>query len=72
VEERLSAILSAYQGKKDELIPILQQVQGDYGYLPEPEMLEIARFTKLPESRGLRGGDLLMPSSASPPSQEPG
>lgn len=51
MEERLSAILSAYQGKKEELIPILQKVQGDYGYLPEPELLEIARFTRLPESR---------------------
>ncbi|MBI2505219.1 MAG: NADH-quinone oxidoreductase subunit NuoE [Candidatus Latescibacteria bacterium] len=51
MEERLSAILSAYQGKRDELIPILQKVQGAYGYLPEPEMLEIARFTRLPESR---------------------
>ena len=51
MEERLSAILSAYQGKKDELIPILQKVQGDYGYLPEPEMRQIARFIKLPESR---------------------
>lgn len=51
MEERLSAILSPYQGKKEELIPILQKVQGVYGYLPEPEMLEIARFTKLPESR---------------------
>lgn len=51
MEEHLSAILSAYQGKKEELIPILQKVQGAYGYLPEPEMREIARFTKLPESR---------------------
>lgn len=51
MEERLSAILSPYQGKKEELIPILQRVQGEYGYLPEPELLEIARFTRLPESR---------------------
>ena len=47
----MSAILSAYQGTKNELIPILQRVQGTYGYLPEAEMSEVARITKLPESR---------------------
>jgi NADH-quinone oxidoreductase subunit E len=49
VEERLNEILSSYQGKEDELIPILQQVQQVLGYLPEPTMKRIARFLKLPE-----------------------
>lgn len=51
MEERLKAILSSYGGKRDELIPILQQVQREFGYLPEQAMLEVARFTGLPESR---------------------
>jgi len=49
-EERLGEILSSYQGKDDELIPILQGVQQAFGYLPEPAMKRIAKFLKLPES----------------------
>jgi NADH-quinone oxidoreductase subunit E len=50
VEERLNEILSSYQGKEEELIPVLQQVQQVFGYLPEPAMKRIARFLKLPKS----------------------
>jgi len=50
VEERLNEILSSSQGKEEELIPILQQVQQVFGYLPEPAMKRIAKFLKLPES----------------------
>ncbi len=50
IEERLDEILFSYQGSEDELIPILQQVQQVFGYLPEPAMERIARFLKLPES----------------------
>jgi NADH-quinone oxidoreductase subunit E len=46
----LNDILSSYQGKKEELIPILQQVQQAFGYLPEPIMKKIAKFLQLPES----------------------
>jgi NADH-quinone oxidoreductase subunit E len=49
-EEHLSDILSCYQGEEDELIPILQRVQQDFGYLPEHAMKRIARFLRLPES----------------------
>ena len=51
MEERLRAILAPYEGRKDKLIPILQQVQGEYGYLPEEAMAAIAKVTGLPESR---------------------
>ena len=50
IEERLSQILSSYQGKEDELIPILQQFQQVFGYLPELAMKRVAKFLKLPES----------------------
>jgi len=50
IEERLNEILSSYQGKEDELIPILQQAQKVFGHLPEPAMEKIAKFLKLPES----------------------
>ena len=48
--ECLDAIFSAFEGKRDELIPILQQVQEKFGYLPEDAMLAVARFTGVPES----------------------
>jgi len=49
-EKRVNEILSSYEGKKEELIPILQQVQQAFGYLPEPVMKKIAKFLQLPES----------------------
>jgi len=51
MEERLAAILSSFEGKEDEVIPLLQQVQKEYGYLPEDAMRQIARHTGVPESR---------------------
>ncbi|MDI6780614.1 MAG: NADH-quinone oxidoreductase subunit NuoE [bacterium] len=39
---RLSAILSEYQGKSGGLIPVLQKAQNVYGYLSEDVMLKIA------------------------------
>ncbi len=50
MEERLSAVLSPYEGRKDALIPMLQKVQEELGYLPEEAMMAIAKFTGTPES----------------------
>ena len=49
-EEQLNEILSHYSGQRDELIPILQEAQGRFRYLPEDVMKEIARFLRLSES----------------------
>ena len=51
MQEQLSSILSSYEGKREELIPMLQQVQDEFGYLPEETMLAIARFARVPESK---------------------
>lgn len=51
MNERLDTVFSSFQGNRDELIPILQQVQQQLGCLPEEAMLEIARFTGVPESQ---------------------
>jgi len=51
MEEPLNTIFSSFAGKPDELIPILQHVQNEYGYLPETVMSEIAEFTCVPASR---------------------
>ncbi len=51
MDERLKTVFASYQGKGEELIPILQDVQEAYSYLPEESMLEIARFTHVPASK---------------------
>ncbi|MBN2475060.1 MAG: NADH-quinone oxidoreductase subunit NuoE [Pirellulales bacterium] len=51
VRESLQGVFSCFQGRRDELIPILQKVQEQFGYLPEAAMLEIARFTRVPEAQ---------------------
>jgi len=48
-DERLDDILSQYHGEEGELIPILQKVQGEFGYVPEPAIKGIAEFLNLPE-----------------------
>lgn len=50
MEELLNAALSPFEGKKDELIPMLQKVQDKLGYLPEEAMMQIAKITGIPES----------------------
>lgn len=47
----LSEILKNYTGKEKELIPILQEVQAEYGYLPKDALSGIAKFLGVPESR---------------------
>jgi NADH-quinone oxidoreductase subunit E len=42
-------ILKNFGGKKANLIPILQKIQGELGYLPREAMLEVAKFLKIPE-----------------------
>ena len=49
VAERTRGILEGFNGEKAELIPILQHVQQEFGYLPEEAMTIIARFTGVPE-----------------------
>lgn len=51
MEAALQEVFSSYAGRKNELIPILQDVQEHLGYLPEEAMLEVARYTGVPESR---------------------
>lgn len=50
-EELLGGILSYFEGKRGELIPILQQVQANLGHLPETALRRVARFIGVPESQ---------------------
>ena len=47
VTERMTSILALrIPGKKDDLIPILQETQAELGYLPDEAMQEIARHLR--------------------------
>ena len=50
IKEKLDEIFTRYRGKKEELIPLLQEAQAEFRYLPSEAMLRIARFLKVPES----------------------
>ncbi len=50
-EELLREILSFYKGKRGELIPILLEVQANFGYLPEEAILLIASFLNITEGQ---------------------
>jgi NADH-quinone oxidoreductase subunit E len=49
--DRLDEIFSSYEKRADSLIPILQDVQEEFGYLPEEAMIGIAKAIGVPESR---------------------
>jgi NADH-quinone oxidoreductase subunit E len=49
VRQRTRRILNRFGRKRGNLIPILQKVQGELGYLPREAMLKIAQFLDIPE-----------------------
>lgn len=49
-KEKLNEILSHYGGERGNLIPILQEAQERFGYLPQQVMQTIAKFLRLPDS----------------------
>jgi NADH-quinone oxidoreductase subunit F len=51
MDPRLSEILASYEGRQDELIAILQEVQAAFGCLPAQAMLEVSRLARVPESK---------------------
>ncbi len=50
IKEQLDDILSHYNKERESLIPLLQEVQERFGYLPEESMEAIANFLKLSNS----------------------
>ena len=50
MENSLETIFSKYEGKRENVIPILQKVQEEYTFLPEHLMAEIAKYTHVPPS----------------------
>ncbi|MDZ7843483.1 MAG: NADH-quinone oxidoreductase subunit NuoE [Anaerolineales bacterium] len=50
MENSLETIFSEFEGKREDIIPILQKVQEEYTYLPDHLMAEIAEYTRVPPS----------------------
>ena len=50
MNQRLEETLVKYKGERGDLIPLLQEVQARFGYLPEEAMRGIAKFLRLSES----------------------
>ena len=49
IADKVNEILTSFTGNKAELIPILQQIQQAFGYLPEDAMRQISDFVNVPE-----------------------
>jgi len=50
-EEQLDRILAHYKQEKGALIPVLQEAQGLYGYLPEHVIKHISRELRIPSAK---------------------
>ena len=50
MDKSLETIFSNYEGKRENVISILQKVQEEYTYLPDELMAEIAKYTRVPPS----------------------
>lgn len=51
IESIFAQIGKEFNGREDELIPLLQSVQRELGFLPEQALREIAHLIRLPEAR---------------------
>jgi len=49
IKEKVKTLLKGIGNKRENLIPILQKIQEELGYLPPDAMLEVARFLNIPE-----------------------
>jgi NADH-quinone oxidoreductase subunit E len=50
LKKQVDEILASYRGEKEDLIPVLQNVQQNFGYLPEAALSRIAAFVNVAES----------------------
>jgi NADH-quinone oxidoreductase subunit E len=50
IEDKLKVIFSRHTTGREELIPILQETQKSFRYLPEPAIQSIAQFLNIPVS----------------------
>jgi NADH-quinone oxidoreductase E subunit len=50
VPEKYEKIFSQYRGLRSDLIPVLQSIQDEEGYVPSEAISETARFLNIPRS----------------------
>jgi len=50
IEEQTIEIFKSHKGQRGELIPLLQEIQATFGYLPREAMLKIAKLMRVSES----------------------
>ncbi len=50
IEERIQKIVTPWKGRKGGTIPVLQEVQKEFGYLPEDALMAVSREMKIPPS----------------------
>ncbi len=48
IKEEVQEIMKPYRIEKDNLIPILNEVQEKYGYVPKIAQLEISKYINIP------------------------
>lgn len=48
IKEEMQEIMQKYKTEKDNLIPILNEVQEKYGYIPKISQLEISNYLSIP------------------------
>jgi len=48
---RIAKVLSSYRGDKSGLVPVLLEVQANFGYLPKETIHSIADFLNIPEGQ---------------------
>ena len=44
-------VFAGFKGDQGELIPILQKVQGEFGYISEQSIKEVSRFLRISENQ---------------------
>jgi NADH-quinone oxidoreductase subunit E len=51
MQNKMNTIFSSFNGTKDELIPVMEAVQNEFGYLSQEAMNDISKFLKVPVSK---------------------
>ena len=46
--QEVQEIMALYKEEKDNLIPILNEIQEKYGYIPKTAQMEVSKYLKIP------------------------
>ena len=49
--DRVEALLQEFLDKKGVMVPVLQKIQNEFGYLPRPAMEYVAKRLRIPASK---------------------